>query len=60
MKNLIIGIAIGLSLVVGYAQAQDDPLDGDEANLATVELGEVTFFLDAQGSEVGCLIETNP
>jgi hypothetical protein len=60
MKNLIIGIAIGLSLVIGMASAQDDPLDGDESNLATVELGEATFYLDAQGAEVGCTVELTP
>jgi hypothetical protein len=57
VRNLIIGIGIGLSLVVGMASAQDDPLDGDTTNLATVELGVATFYLDAQGTEVGCAVD---
>jgi hypothetical protein len=58
MRNLIIGIAIGLSLVVSYAAAQDaETGDGDESNLALVELGNVVFALDAQEPEVGCSVE---
>jgi hypothetical protein len=61
MRNLIIGIAIGLSVgVVGIVSAQDDPLDGDQSNLAYVELGDVTFSLDAQGDEVGCAVDITP
>jgi hypothetical protein len=59
VRNLIIGIGIGLSLVTGMASAQDEPLD-DNTNLATVELGAATFYLDAQGTEVGCAVDITP
>jgi hypothetical protein len=58
MRNLLIGLLIGLSLVAGMASAQDDEEgDGDQSNLAIVELGNAVFSLDAQGAEVGCAVE---
>ncbi len=60
MRNLIIGIAIGLSLVVGVVSAQDNETGDDISNLAYIELGSAAFNLDAQGEEIGCSVELIP
>lgn len=66
-RDFGIGFALALALVGSMAtvaaqsQTRADPLDAAaEANLATVELGNATFHLDANLPEVGCSVEIAP
>lgn len=67
MKHMVIGFALATALfgsgaaLAAQNQGRVDPLDGaTENNLATVELGEAVFYLDANLPEVGCSVEIAP
>jgi hypothetical protein len=62
MKHAVLGFALATALFVG-GSAVAQQVTGEvmaDTNLATVELGNAIFDLDANGPGYGCAVEVQP